>query len=75
MIPWEFLDSARIPGSRDTLSLHRRGTEFSIRVDDDELMNSRAHGSEEALARIACRRIAKRRRPHVLVGGLGVVKL
>jgi len=72
MIPWEFLDSAPIPGSRDELSLLRRGTEFSIRVDNDELMNSRAHGSEEALARIACGRIATRRRPQVLVGGLGM---
>lgn len=72
MIPWEFLDSAPIPGSQDELSLFRRGTEFSIRVDNEELMNSRVHGSEEALARIACRRIATRRRPHVLVGGLGM---
>ncbi len=72
MIPWEFLDSAPIPGSRDELSLLRRGTEFSIRVNKEELMNSRVHGSEEALARIACRRIATRRRPHVLVGGLGM---
>lgn len=72
MIPWEFLDTAPIPGSRDELSLLRRGTEFSIRVDKDELMNSRAHGSEEALASLACRRIATRHRPHVLVGGLGM---
>jgi len=72
MIPWEFLDTVPIPGSRDKLSLFRRGTEFSIRVDKDELMNSRAHGSEEALARLACCRIATRRRPHVLVGGLGM---
>ena len=53
MIPWEFLDSVPIPGSRDELSLLRRGTEFSIRVDNEELMNSRVHGSEEALATIA----------------------
>jgi spermidine synthase len=72
MIPWEVLDSAPIPGSRDELSLVRRGTEFSIRVDNEELMNSRSHASEEALARIACCRIATRRRPHVLVGGLGM---
>lgn len=72
MIPWEFLDSASIPGSRETLSLYQRGTEFSIRVDEDELMNNRAHGSEEALARIACRRIALRPRSRVLIGGLGM---
>jgi len=35
-------------------------------------MNSRMHGSEEALARIACSRIAERQSAHVLIGGLGM---
>jgi spermidine synthase len=72
MIPWELLDSAPVPGSRGELRLYRRGEEFSIRVDAEELMSSRAHGSEEALARIACDRIADRPRPRVLIGGLGM---
>lgn len=37
-----------------------------------ELMNSRLSGSEEALAKLSCRRIQSRRRPQVLLGGLGM---
>ena len=35
-------------------------------------MNSRVHGSEEALAELACARIAQRTRPYILIGGLGM---
>jgi len=52
MIPWELLDSAPVPGGSETLRLYRRGKEFSIRVDGNELMNSRGHDSEEALAEL-----------------------
>ncbi len=38
----------------------------------NELMNSRLSGSEEALATLACRRIEGVKRPHVLIGGLGM---
>lgn len=72
MIPWELLDSAPVPRSRGELTLYRRGDELSIRVDGHELMNSRVHGSEEALARIACERVGGRARARVLVGGLGM---
>jgi spermidine synthase len=46
--------------------------EFSIRVDTCELMNSRAHGSEDALAELACAKIAHLPRPRILIGGLGM---
>lgn len=72
MIPWELLDSAPVPGGSETLCLHRRGTEFSIRVDGNELMNSRVHGSEDALAELACARLAGRPSSTVLIGGLGM---
>lgn len=72
MIPWELLDSAPVPGGGETLCLHRRGAEFSIRVDGNELMNSRVHGSEDALAELACARLADRPSPTVLIGGLGM---
>lgn len=72
MIPWEFLESAQVPGNGGELCLYRRGAEFSIRVGNRELMNSRIYGSEEALAEIACARIASRSRPQVLIGGLGM---
>jgi len=72
MIPWEFIGSARLPESREELRLYRRGGEFSIRFDAGELMNSRAHESEDALADLACAKIADRPKPRVLVGGLGM---
>jgi spermidine synthase len=52
--------------------LYKRGAEFSIRLDHNELMNSRLHGSEEALAKLACAKLANRHRPQVLIGGLGM---
>ena len=79
MIPWTALGRAPIPGSSDPdnpeeLCLFRRGDEFSIRISGylSELMNSRRHASEEALAELACALIAGRARPRVLVGGLGM---
>src|SRR5262245_44262241 len=50
----------------------RRGTEFSIRLGQNELRNSRLSGSEEALATIACERIRTRKQPRILIGGLGM---
>jgi len=72
MIPWEFLESAQVPSNGGELCLYRRGEEFSIRVGHRQLMNSRVHGSEEALAELACARIAGRARARILIGGLGM---
>jgi spermidine synthase len=72
VIPWTHLDTAAIPGSREDLRLMQRGTEFSIRLGTNELMNSRLSGSEEALATISCARIEGRPRPTMLIGGLGM---
>ncbi len=72
MIPWEELDRQAIPGNGGDLSLHRRGAEHAIRVDGQELMNSRLHASEDALGALACGRIAGRPKAKVLVGGLGM---
>ncbi len=71
MIPWTLLDTAQIPGGGE-LRLMRRGTEFSIKLGQNELMNSRLSGSEEALATLACRRIQSRDKPRMLIGGLGM---
>ncbi len=71
MISWSLLDMARVPGGGE-LRLMRRGAEFSIRLDGNELMNSRLSGSEQALARLACERIQSRTAPMVLIGGLGM---
>jgi spermidine synthase len=72
MIPWELLDSAKVPGNGTEVRLYRRGCEFSIRMGGRELMNSRLHGSEDALAELACARIVGRPAPRVLIGGLGM---
>jgi spermidine synthase len=54
------------------LVLHCRNGVYTIRVDGYELMSSRAHGSEEALARHGCAHLATRPGSRVLVGGLGM---
>ena len=72
MIPWKQLAQAKVPGGGGELCLHQRGHEFSVRIDRQELMNSRAHGSEEALAELCCARIAHVRQARLLVGGLGM---
>ncbi|RWM22636.1 MAG: hypothetical protein E5X53_07825 [Mesorhizobium sp.] len=72
MIPWVQIDTAKTPDGDHELRLKRRGTEFSIMLGSNELMNSRLSGSEEGLARLSCQRIADRRRPKILIGGLGM---
>jgi spermidine synthase len=70
MNAWQLLESATVPGSGKTIGLFLRGGEFSIRVDGCELMNSRMHGSEEALAEQACPGLPAGAR--ILIGGLGM---
>lgn len=71
MLPWVQLDSATAPGGGE-LRLKQRGTEFSIMLGTNELMNSRLSGSEEALAGLSCQKLGDRRAPHILIGGLGM---
>lgn len=73
MTPWILLDSAQVPGDGGELRLYRRGDEFSIKVvGRGELMNSRVHGSEDALAEQTCARLRKDTTPRLLIGGLGM---
>ncbi|MFK8252589.1 spermine/spermidine synthase domain-containing protein [Ancylobacter terrae] len=72
MIPWVLLDTAKVPGGPGELRLKQRGSEFSIMSGTTELMNSRLSGSEQALANLACARLAGRPAPHLLIGGLGM---
>lgn len=72
MIPWKLLDSSEIPGDGGEIRLYQRGTEFSIRVGNYELMNNRVYGSEDAMASITCERLRDRERTRVLIGGLGM---
>ena len=74
MARFELLGTATIPGKGTQLRLLQRNDEFSIRVAgiSGELMNTRVHGSEDALATLACERIADHPAPKVLIGGLGM---
>jgi spermidine synthase len=73
MNPWILLDSAQVPGDGGELRLYQRGDEFSINiVGHGELMNSRVHGSEDALAEQACARLVEGLKPRLLIGGLGM---
>ncbi len=52
--------------------LYRHDRDFSIRVNGEELMLSRQHESELALARLGCAHLKGCKAPRVLVGGLGM---
>ncbi len=69
---WEFIASGEIPGTETSLNLYRRGDEFEIRIDNRQLMNTRLHGSEDALAELAFDRLAGKTQIRTLVGGLGL---
>ncbi|MBN8945024.1 MAG: hypothetical protein J0H01_36315 [Rhizobiales bacterium] len=71
MIPRQLLDTASIPGGGE-LRLFKRGAEFSIMLGNNELMNSRLSGSEQALATLALDRLAGRTGLRLLIGGLGM---
>ena len=73
MTPWILLDSAQVPGNGGELRLYQRGDEFSIKLEGrGELMNSRVHGSEDALAEHTCARLSDCEKPRLLIGGLGM---
>ena len=71
MTPRELLGTAQVPGG-ETLTLYRRGGDFMIVLDRNELMSSRMSGSEEALANMTIDRLAGRAAPHLLIGGYGM---
>lgn len=54
------------------VKLMRRGDEYLILAGGAILMSSRMHGSEEALATLACRGMRRLKQATVLIGGLGM---
>jgi len=67
----ELVDVAHVPdGAR--LRLVRKGSNFTILLDDNELMNSYNYASEEALATMTCERLGPRADLQMLVGGYGM---
>jgi len=71
MTPRELLGTAKVPGG-DPLRLFRRGNDFIIALDRNELMSSRMSGSEEALADMSCDRLRSAAAPRLLIGGYGM---
>ena len=72
MDPWQLLGRAQTPGGGAELLLFRRNSEFSLKADNRELMNSRVHGSEETMSRLGCQHLAEHPSARVLIGGLGM---
>ena len=69
--PWETID--RVDTADGLLELRRRGdNDFLIIINGRVLMNSSANRSEIVLGESACRAVAARGRPRVLIGGLGM---
>ncbi|HEX7820964.1 MAG TPA: spermidine synthase [Sphingobium sp.] len=71
MQPRELIGTAHVPGGED-LRLFRRGNDYMIVLDRNELMNSRMSGSEEALAEMTCDRLGGKKAPNILIGGYGM---
>jgi spermidine synthase len=69
MLPWLTVDETRTADGT-VLTLARRGTEWEVCADGFVLMSSRAHGSEDDLARLAFAKVRHART--VLIGGLGL---
>ncbi|MFN7031115.1 MAG: spermidine synthase [Sphingopyxis sp.] len=67
----ELLGTAQVPGG-DELRLYRRGDDFIIAIDRNELMSSRMSGSEEALATMTCERLRSPQAASLLIGGYGM---
>jgi len=67
------LHTASIPGESGELGLYQRGPDYFIKiVGGQDLMNTRAHASEDALGAIACKGLRGKAKARVLIGGLGM---
>ena len=69
--PWEVIARASTPEGTE-ITLARHPSEYVILAGGQNLMSSRMHASEEALAVLGCRHARTRPAPRVLVGGLGM---
>ncbi|MBB3909507.1 spermidine synthase [Sphingomonas desiccabilis] len=71
MTPRELIGVAEVPGG-PPLRLVRRGGDFMILLERNELMSSRMRGSEVALGTMTCDRLKGRPAPRLLIGGYGM---
>ncbi|HYA87368.1 MAG TPA: spermidine synthase [Nitrospirota bacterium] len=69
--PWQILDKTETPDG--ILELRKRGeNDYLIMINNRVLMNSSANRSEIVLGEQACKLVASRKNPLVLIGGLGM---
>jgi spermidine synthase len=54
------------------MELYQRDQNFTIRINGQELMQSRQHESERELARLGCAHLTSHKSPNILIGGLGM---
>lgn len=71
MKPSVCLDKVTTPDGGELVLFEHAGV-FTIRVNGRELMSSRSFTSEKTIATLGCAQIQNRRRPRVLIGGLGL---
>lgn len=70
MKPTEILGREKTPDGEE-LSLTVRDGVYLLSIGGMELMTSRNHGSEDALARLGCEALKAQTAPRMLIGGLG----
>jgi spermidine synthase len=71
MKPRVRLATALTPSGSEMV-LYQHDRDFSITVNGQDLMHSRQHASEQALARLGCAHLVDRKTPRILVGGMGM---
>ena len=71
MKPQIKLATTRTPDGGE-MELYQHDRDFLIKVNGQELMNSRQNESERELARLGCAHLSGRKAPRVLIGGLGM---
>ncbi|MDR4498724.1 MAG: hypothetical protein MRK02_12520 [Candidatus Scalindua sp.] len=71
MKPKVIIATARTPDGGEMV-LYQHDRDFSIEINNQDLMNSRQHESELELARLGCAHLAGSKAPSILIGGLGL---
>ena len=71
MKPIVKIDTARTPDGGE-MELFQHDCDFTIKINDQDLMSSRQHESELELARLGCAHLVGSKAPSVLIGGLGL---
>lgn len=68
---WSLLETAGTPDGGRMQLLEHDG-DYWIRINGQELMSTRKHASEEALATLTCQEYSQKKHVRVLIGGLGL---